>query len=148
MPFRELIEIDRVHYLVLAIENDCQIAPLGAYKMTSQHQLRRNEAFRGLDCNSSLCLSNYVHFRNVQDEEIKRKLDEPGAPFSQHLLESIEGDKPGGCWNFQHDLAQETVLGRSLLWPGYHFYHTHSSNKFGSVYVGDGLKNLSLQFMT
>jgi hypothetical protein len=37
VPPKELTEIDRLKYVVLAIENDCQIAPVGAYKMTSQH---------------------------------------------------------------------------------------------------------------
>ena len=37
VPTRELTEIDRLRYVVCAIENDCHIAPLGAYKMTSDH---------------------------------------------------------------------------------------------------------------
>jgi len=37
VPPKELTEIDRLKYVVLAIENDCQIAPLGAFKMTCQH---------------------------------------------------------------------------------------------------------------
>ena len=48
VPKKELTEIDRLKYVVLAIENDCQIAPIGAFKMTAQHQVRRNEAFKGL----------------------------------------------------------------------------------------------------
>jgi hypothetical protein len=67
VPEKELQEIDRVHYVVLAIENDCQIAPLGAFKMNSQHQVRRNEAFKGLSAAESLKVTNYCHFRNVQD---------------------------------------------------------------------------------
>jgi hypothetical protein len=65
VPPKELIELDRLKYIVLAIENDCQIAPVGAFKMTSQHQVRRNEAFKGLHANQSLSLDNYLHFRNV-----------------------------------------------------------------------------------
>jgi len=37
------------------------------------------------------------------------------------------------------------VLGRNLQWPGYYFYHLHGQNKFGAVYIGDGLKNMELQ---
>lgn len=48
VPSKDLTEIDRVRFVVSAIENDCQIAPMGAFKMTAQHQLRRNEAFQGL----------------------------------------------------------------------------------------------------
>lgn len=49
VPPKELTEIDRVRFVVCAIENDCQVAPIGSYKMTAQHQLRRNEAFKGLN---------------------------------------------------------------------------------------------------
>ena len=35
VPPKELVELDRLKYVVLAIENDCQIAPIGAFKMTS-----------------------------------------------------------------------------------------------------------------
>jgi len=35
VPPKELTEVDRLNYVVYAIENDCQIAPLGAFKMTS-----------------------------------------------------------------------------------------------------------------
>jgi radial spoke head protein 9 len=147
VPPKELTELDRLKYVVLAIENDCQIAPVGSFKMTSQHQVRRNEAFKGLSAAQTLNLDNYVHFRNVQSESKKKALDEPSAPFNAKFLESIAGDQPKGCWNFQHDLSQQTVLGRSLMWSGFHFYHKHGQNKFGSVYIGDGLKNLELQFM-
>ena len=37
VPPKELTEIDRVNYVVHAIETDCQIAPIGAYKMTAAH---------------------------------------------------------------------------------------------------------------
>jgi len=35
VPPKELTEIDRVRFVVCAIENDCQIAPVGAFKMTA-----------------------------------------------------------------------------------------------------------------
>jgi len=104
VPSKDLTEIDRLRFVVCAIENDCQIAPVGAFKMTAQHQLRRNEAFKGLTPSESLKLNNYVHFRNVQHPMSKKRLDEPSAPFNKYFLESIGLDKPSGCWNFQHDL--------------------------------------------
>lgn len=32
-----LIELDRLVYVVHAIENDCNIAPIGAFKLTPTH---------------------------------------------------------------------------------------------------------------
>jgi hypothetical protein len=58
-------------FVVYAIENDCSIAPVGAFKMTPTHQVRRNEAFRGIQGTEAGHLSSYLHFRNVQTEAYK-----------------------------------------------------------------------------
>lgn len=92
VPPKELSELDRLKYVVLAIENDCQIAPLGAFKMNSQHQVRRNEAFKGLSLAHSINLGSYVHFRNVQTQPYKAALDDASAPFNPKFLESITHD--------------------------------------------------------
>jgi hypothetical protein len=65
VPKRYLKEIDRLTFVVYAIENDCQICPVGAFKMTSEHQVTRNESFAGLSKNEAHVLDNYMHFRNV-----------------------------------------------------------------------------------
>lgn len=61
----DLKEIDRVHYIVRAIENDCQVVPQGAFKLTTAHEVARNEAFKGLQLDEAFQLSSYSHFRNV-----------------------------------------------------------------------------------
>lgn len=104
VPTKDLTEVDRLRFVISAIENDCQLCPVGAFKMTAQHELRRNEAFQGISESQSLNLNSYAHFRNVQADSNKRKLDEPSAPFNKQFLESISGDRPAGCWNLQHDL--------------------------------------------
>jgi len=35
VPSKDLTEIDRLKFVVCAIENDCQIVPVGAFKMTA-----------------------------------------------------------------------------------------------------------------
>lgn len=62
---RNLTELDRLHYTVLAIENDCHIVPQGAFKLTEEHEVRRNNAFRGLTVDKAMTLVSYSHFRNV-----------------------------------------------------------------------------------
>ena len=32
----------------------------------------------------------------------------------------------------------DKVMIRSLMWPGYNFYHQTNSNRFGAIYIGDG----------
>jgi hypothetical protein len=61
----DLKEIDRVHYIVRAIENDCHVTPQGAFKLTIAHEVARNEAFKGLSLGYAFKLSSYSHFRNV-----------------------------------------------------------------------------------
>lgn len=36
---------------------------------------------------------------------------------------------------------------RSLLWPGYFFYYAANELTWGSMYIGDGLRNNDLIFM-
>jgi len=48
VPKRNLTEVNRLAVIVNAIENDCHLCPYGAFKLTPQHELRRAEAFRGL----------------------------------------------------------------------------------------------------
>uniref|UniRef100_A0A7S3MLL3 Radial spoke head protein 9 homolog n=1 Tax=Favella ehrenbergii TaxID=182087 RepID=A0A7S3MLL3_9SPIT len=147
VPTRPLTELDRLTTTVRAIENDCQICPVGAFKMTPEHQVRRNEAFNGLNAESGMRLANYLHFRNVQDEAKRAELDLPTAPFNERFLESASVDQPRGCWSMQKDERGDSVMVRSLQWPGYQFFHRLNSSRFGAIYVGDGLKNLEIHFI-
>jgi len=145
VPKRDLTEIDRLTFVVYAIENDCQICPVGAFKMTSEHQVCRNESFCGLKKAEAHLIDNYMHFRNVQCQEKKGALDDPAASFNTRFLESAACDQPKGTWTLQK--RTDYVHVRSLKWPGYQFYHKQSTNKFGGMYIGDGLKNLELHFI-
>ena len=147
IPKRNLTEVDRLTAVVLAIENDCQLCPAGAFRMTPEHQLKRNEAFSGLKGQEALKKGNYMHFRNVQSEAKKRLLETPEAPFVNNFLENISRDKPQGCWSLQQDERHQSVTIRSLSWPGYQFFHKIASNKFGGMYIGDGLKNAEVHFI-
>ena len=115
--------------------------------MTPEHQVRRNEAFRGLQLEASMRLENYLHFRNVQNVEKRAELDLPTAPFNERFLESAAEDQPRGSWTLQLDERRDSVMVRSLQWPGYQFFHKLNTNRFGAVYVGDGLKNLEIHFI-
>lgn len=78
---RNLTEEDRLHYTVLAIENDCHIVPQGSFRMTSEHEVERNVSFRGLTSEDCFDLAKYSHFRNVQDVTKKEKLEDDDAVF-------------------------------------------------------------------
>lgn len=100
----DLKEIDRVHYLVRAIENDCHIVPQGAFKLTTAHEVARNEAFKGLALSEAFNLGSYSHFRNVQCKEKKEGLEKDDAIFQRNFLDDVAADKPPhGSWCIQRD---------------------------------------------
>lgn len=78
---RNLIEVDRLYYTVLAIENDCCIVPHGSFRLTEKHEVARNVAFRGLDSEQTFKLACYMHFRNVQSQTKVKLLLEDDAVF-------------------------------------------------------------------
>jgi radial spoke head protein 9 len=48
IPPKNFTELDRLAYVVRSIENDCAVAPVGAFKLTPTHELRYNDSFRGI----------------------------------------------------------------------------------------------------
>lgn len=107
-------EIDRVHYIVRAIENDCHIVPQGAFKLTTAHEVHRNEAFRGLALEDAFRLNSYSHFRNVQQKDKKEGLEKDDAIFSKNFLDDITADKPVGQWCVQKDSTGRIAILRNL----------------------------------
>lgn len=89
---RSLIEEDRLLYTVLAIENDCQIVPQGAFRLTENHEVERNVSFRGLCENTCFSLEKYSHFRNCQNAEKIEGLKEDDAVFQPDFLDDVHCD--------------------------------------------------------
>lgn len=48
MQPKSYTEEDRLAYTVNAIEQECQLVPVGAFRMATSHELRYNEEFRGV----------------------------------------------------------------------------------------------------
>jgi len=94
-----LTELDRLSYTVRSIEVDCQLLPVGAIKMTPSHEIRYNESFAGLSIQDANKLEFYQHFRNVQIEEKKNRLNHGDVIFYFDFLDPLENDLPKGCWS-------------------------------------------------
>ena len=143
---RSLIEEDRLLYTVLAIENDCNIVPHGAFRLTERHEVERNVSFRGLSKEDCFKLQKYSHFRNCQSDLKKKALLEDDAVFQPDFLDDVWTDQPQGAWSIQKDSSESTAIIRHNEWAGYTAYAKVGSQTFGGVYVGDGLKNTNLSF--
>ena len=74
MPPEQFKEIDRLAYVVRAIEHDCSVIPCGAFKLTPTHELRYDENFEGLNAGELENIASWQHFRPPQDEEMKKRI--------------------------------------------------------------------------
>lgn len=144
---KNLTELDRLAFIVAAIENDTHVVPQGGFKLIPKHEIRRNPAFKGLDKDTLGDLKKYYHFRNVQSENKKAVIESAGSVFREDIFDPIIEDKPKGSWSIQIDSSKTIATIKSLLWPGYVAYNVLGTKKFGGAYFGDGLKNKELTFM-
>jgi len=71
---------------------------------------------------------------------------EDDAIFQPNFLDEVADDMPQGCWSIQKDSTGQVAVIRNNVWAGFTAYYKVSSNDFGGIYVGDGLKNLDLPF--
>lgn len=68
---KPITELDRLSYVVNRIEAECHIIPVGSVKFTPIHEVRPNEAFKGLNFDDSQDLSKYAHFAPITTKEMK-----------------------------------------------------------------------------
>lgn len=141
-----LKEIDRLHYHIRSIENDCHIVPQGSMKLTTAHEVHRNEAFSGLNEQECFDLKYYSHFRTVQNAHKRQGLEADDAIFKRDFLDDVTLT-PKGAWSVQKDDTGKVAVIRNNIWKGFTAFHNMHSTEHGCVYVGDGLKNENFCFM-
>ena len=66
IPACGLTELDRLSFVVHAIDHHCSIVPIGSFKRTPIGEIQKNEAFRGLKADASANLQSYMHLRKCQ----------------------------------------------------------------------------------
>ena len=69
------------------------------------------------------------------------------AVFSEEFLDDVSDDKPNHCWSIIKDTTGAVSTLRSQLWPGYYSFQRCNTPIYGSVYIGDGIRNIDLPFM-
>jgi radial spoke head protein 9 len=144
---RNFTELDRLQLTVYAIENDCHIMPKGGIKLTDQHEVRRDNAFRGLDMPAACHLENYCHFRAVQDHLKRDGLEKDECVFKKDFLDEACNQKVRGAVSAQRVSTKGNIAFlRNHVWPGYATYHVANTKTHGCFYFGEGQKNLDLAF--
>jgi len=121
--------------------------PKGSIKLTDEHEVRRDNAFRGLSIGEACMIENYSHFRSVQDHLKAAGLEKDDCVFKKDFLDEASTQKVRGAVSAQKvSTKQNVALLRNHVWPGYASYHVAGSKTHGCFYFGEGQKNLDLSF--
>jgi hypothetical protein len=67
--------------------------------------------------------------------------------YNNEFMDTVKTDLPKNSWSVIKDCTETVATIRSQLWSGYYAFHRSSTNHFGGIYIGYGLKNLDLPFM-
>jgi len=139
------VERDLLALVVKNVHHATAVVPRGAFVVDPLHRVAKNVNFTGLSVADAQDVRSYLLFRKPNEGASIRDID--GLLKPEAFLEPITSTHPTGSWSLQTDPCKTAVVLKSLLYPGFTFYHEPGTALFGSVYVGDGLKNEDLAFM-
>lgn len=146
MQPKPITELDRLSFVLAQLENK-QAVPKGYIKMVPNGEIRINEAFRGLNKDDAFSLDNWLFTRAPQNSEIKGKAERGELTYDDNCADPVSSDSLKNSWSIQRDMTGTIATLRSNLWPGMYKWHRVNTNVFGSVYIGDGVRNENLSFM-
>jgi len=144
-----ITEEKRLTWVVSSIDDAGSVVPRGAYviKKDDEKLVVRNCTFTGFDQYQATKLYNFVHLRTPTNKTLENIVAQKFVDTTLDFADPVDDDIPYGCWSVQYEDLLNVAVGRSLLWPGYVFYHQLQTSVFGSYYVGNGMKNVDLCFM-
>ena len=144
---QELAEDERLAHLVAQITFATAVVPRGAYILNSSRQVIKNPYFSGLERRDALDLKNFLHLRRPAARQYQADAERSALDKHKDFLDSLHLDAPSGCWSAVVDDTSNVVTLRSLLYPGFFFYHVLGSSTHGRLYVGNAERNCDLAFM-
>jgi radial spoke head protein 9 len=128
-------EEKRLSGVIKMINYDVEIVPRGAFYQDKLKKIHYNDKFHGLNGKEMIELSSYFHFRSGFKLTLDTIEDRIDIDQSIDIFENIEKDKPDGIWSLQIEHGGSTITLKSLLWPGYFFFHAPRTDmrqcKFG-----------------
>jgi len=144
---RKLTEVERLSYTVQSIDDDTNIAPLGAFQLTPTGEIIKNNSFPGLSPSDVSKLGSFVYFRDPVRTATLARIRKAGIANIPDFLDQLGEGKPTGVYSVQTDASGLTASVRSLEWLGHEFNCEAGSTDYSSQYFGNGLKNHDVQFM-
>mmetsp|Transcript_20358 Transcript_20358/g.31796 ORF Transcript_20358/g.31796 Transcript_20358/m.31796 type:complete len:259 (+) Transcript_20358:110-886(+) len=144
---KELLEDQRLAFMVAEIDKACSVVPVGAYVLNSSQRVVANPYFKGLSLSQGLKLESYLHLRKPEVLPKLSMTERSVLQKSTQFLDTVVHDQPKGSWSLKHDPPNNTLILRSLLYPGYVHFNAVGSSVYGAVYHGTGARNFDLPFM-
>lgn len=140
-----ITEEKRLAALVEWIDHDCATVPRGAFIKTAAGEVAPAQFYKGLSPENAGKLSSYLHFRKSEQE--RSPLERAKIDKTTDFLDALIDDVPKGSWTLQHGSGGSSVLVKSLIWPGFTFFHAPNTDRHGYIYNGIGQRNADLAFM-
>ena len=138
-------ERDLLAFVVHEIHNATALVPKGAFVADPSHRVAYNPQFSGLSVAEAADVSSYFHLRKPAD--LSKARTSEGLIRPSELFDSITSTHAAGAWTTVVSECEDWVSIRSLLYPGYAFYHQVGTKTFGGIYNGDGAANQDIAFM-
>lgn len=158
--FRILVmkETVRLAHFIAVRDAQCRLIPRGAFVSRDEGATAAaNPSFSGLSVENSQRLAHYLHAgapaatltgdarRMVlaRNKELFGALHHPSFDF----LPSAAEDMPHGTWSVKYNASLDVAVLHNLLFKGSYFFHKPGTNRFWSVYAGNGQRLLDLAFV-
>ena len=139
---KNLTEGDRLSYAVRKIDGETSLLPVGSVKVLPNKEMRLNDNFEGLTKQEITDMKSFCLFRKIRTKDKYESIQTGNAVFDFHFMDSVDNELH---WSKQIDEGTNTIANiRSLVWPGYYFYHT---KQYGGMYYGYGIKNEDIEFL-
>ena len=148
IPADGIKELDRLSYVVGMIEHQCQIVPVGSYRKNTLGYVQMNDAYRGLKRSQLASMDSYMHLRPLEQKDKIDLCAREADIFTHDFLDNAALQKPEQGWTIQmDDIIMNLVVLRSRVWPGFTAFARANAATYGSLYIGNGIKQLDLAFM-
>lgn len=144
---RKLNELERLSFTVESIDSDTCVIPRGAYFLSPTGNIKKNNAFEGLNFAQAGEIKNYLLFRDPSSIATINQIRKVGVSNNFDFLDAVTESHPAGAFTIHLDNSGTQTSARSLVWPGYEFKLEVNSGTYGGAYFGTGQKNVDVLFM-
>ncbi|XP_054265450.1 radial spoke head protein 9 homolog [Macrosteles quadrilineatus] len=144
----ELKEEDRLAATVQLISDEAAIVPRGGLFKQTDGTCVHSRAFEGIKLEDADSMCSFQHYRAPRHDYNTNLMIRCDYNYALDFLDTIDKDLPADCWSAQLVEGDRSIILRSLHWPGLMFFHYLNSPDHGFIYVGQGLRNLDIPFMT